>query len=66
MHSALQRVLLLTAAALLGGCAALSVAGAAVSVAGSVAGSAVSAGIGVAGKVVEAGIDLATPSKKKD
>jgi hypothetical protein len=51
---------------LLSGCAVLTVAGTAVSVAGSVAGSVVSAGVGVAGKVVEAGIEMATPSKKKD
>lgn len=55
-------VVLVLAIPLLAGCAAVSVAGAAVSVAGSV----VSAGVGVAGKVVEAGIDMATPSKKKD
>lgn len=66
MLTVLQRVLLLTCTALLSGCAVLSVAGTAVSVAGTVAGSAVSAGIGVAGKVVEAGIELATPGKKVD
>jgi hypothetical protein len=52
---------LLTAAALLGGCAVVTVAGAAAGAAISVGGAVVSTGVKVTGKVVEKTIDAVTP-----
>jgi hypothetical protein len=57
----LKSFLVLTAAALLGGCAVVSVAGAAAGAAISVGGAVVSTGVSVTGKVVEKTIDAVTP-----
>ena len=57
------RILAVLAACLAAsGCAVVSVASAAVSVAATV----VETGVSVAGSVVEGAVDLVTPSKKKD
>ncbi len=66
----MKRSLLLTAlllpALLLGGCAVLSVAGAAAGAAISVTGAVVSTGISVSGKVVGAGIDALSGADAED
>lgn len=50
----------------LGGCAVVSVAGAAVGAAISVTGAVVSTGVEVTGKVIGAGIDAVAPDKKPE
>lgn len=62
MRTLCRHAVMTTLVIMLSGCAVLTVASTAVSIAGSV----VSAGIGVAGKVVEAGIEIATPGTSKD
>ena len=54
--------LALMLASMLGGCAVISVAGAAAGAAISVAGAVVSTGVKVTGKVIEKTVDVVTPS----
>ena len=54
----------LVAASVLGGCAVLTVAGAAAGAAISVAGAVVSTGVEVTGKVIEKTVDIVTPDSR--
>ena len=60
----LSPLLLVAAAAGLGGCAVVSIAGSAAGAAISVTGAVVSTGVKVTGKVIEKTIDVVTPDAK--
>ena len=66
MQTTLRLIALLSLAAVMAGCAVVSVAGAAVGAAVSVGGAVVSTGVKVTGKVIEKTIDAVTPDSPAD